>query len=223
MKAAGAVLAMAGLMGTAAYAGCPSTLTWQDATHVEVSGSSPHGDIEAAIIKYKDGVWSRLKTPDDDSVVFYLHAAGAPSNIRLTRARKPFKPDELGELPMIVEPPMADGSWPRFGRPCGVKEGETLAFSEHDVPGSASVNGGFHGTVRRDGARIAYTFVRQEDGRDIHMRGVWQFQDPPVALPLMHDLQGFQVYREDELVMTLPAGAPLSPADVVRLLRRVKP
>jgi hypothetical protein len=137
--------------------------------------------------------------------------------ISLTLGDKPEKPSNFAEMSMAVEAPMGDGSWPRMKRPCDIKDGSVIAFSENDTRAQPDANSSprkFHGVLKRDALSFSYVVTVEAEGADpgFSYQGHLRYGPTDKAFDLATNMEGWDIYRADTFVKAVPTGVrvPLS-------------
>lgn len=220
------VLTMAGIgtPGKARDLPCPANTTWREAIHAERtvvdprSGRRVHGHIEEF-----SNAWLAVVDEGGQRAGLLRMTTGAPG-ISLTFGIDRPRPADFGEIMMAVESPMGDGSWPRMKRPCDMRDGSVMAFSEKDLPGARGTDAGerprFHGVLKRQGLWFSYRMTFAAEGAEpgFSYGGRLRYGTPDKAYDLGTDMQGWHVYRDDRFVRTIPAGARVPLSAVLREL-----
>lgn len=197
---------------------CPAQLTWREAIHAQRtavddrSGRRVHAETEEF-----SNAWLAVIDEGGDRAALLRMKAGAHAVALTFGAGRP-APAGFAEMVMAVEAPMGDGSWPRMKRPCDIRDGGVVAFSEKDLPGDRGPEAlgslRFHGVLTRQGLSFSYRAAFEADGANprVTLHGSLRYGHPAKPFDLATDMQGWHVYRDDRFVRTIPAGArtPLS-------------
>jgi hypothetical protein len=196
---------------------CPQELTWGDATYAERSTVDSKGRlIRASVESFSNA--GLIEVDETSFKARLLRMKNAEAAISLTFGADRPKPIDFAEIAMAVEPPMGDGSWSRMKRPCDIKDGSVIAFSEKDMRGEADANPvnsvRFHGVLRREGLSFSYVITVEAGGAEpgFSYKGQLRYGLHDKAFNLATDMRGWHVYRADTFVKTLPMGVrvPLS-------------
>lgn len=196
---------------------CPEEFTWREAIHAERTTVDSNGRLIQAEIETFSNAWLAV-SDEGSSKAALLRIKTGEETISLTFGTSRPKPIEFAEIAMAVEPPMGDGSWPRMKRPCDIKDGNVIAFSEKDMPSDMGLNATklprFHGVLKRQALSFSYTVTVEADGAEpsFSYRGNLRYGYPEKTFDLSTDMQGWHVYRADRFVRTIPLGVkvPLS-------------
>lgn len=173
--------------------------------------------------RYSNATVSHLDFDGVAAAMITLGGQGDLQGINLTFGSGQPKPFEFAEIAMVVEPPMADGSWPRLSGPCSLKNEVTVRFDETEIAplthSSAATPPKFHGTMKRSGLHINYTMAvdgDQDPERGAETwNGVWMHERNLRRFSLQTDVQGWHVFRVNTYLMTLPTGVPITLATVI--------
>jgi hypothetical protein len=196
---------------------CPEELTWRDATYAERSTVDSNGrSVQASVENFSNAVLALVGEGDVKARLLRIKTGNVA--ISLTLGNKPEKPNSFAEISMAVEAPMGDGSWPGMKRPCDIKDGSVIAFSEKDMPAEPGSNSRpplkFHGVLKREVLSFSYVVTVEAEGAgpSFSYRGHLRYGPTDKAFDLATNVEGWDVYRADTFVKTIPAGVrvPLS-------------
>lgn len=147
-----------------------------------------------------------------------LRVKAGNETISLTFGNNKPKPIDFAEIAMALEPPMVDGSWLRMKRPCHIKDGSVIAFSEKDLSSKKDANAvnslRFHGVLKRQALSFSYVMTVEANGAEpgLSWQGNLRYGPRDKVFDLATDIEGWHVYRADTFVGTIPTGVrvPLS-------------
>jgi hypothetical protein len=202
---------------------CPKELKWTDATYLQGNVR-----VDAQLVKADIEIFSNV-------TVVHLDAGGTAAaailskkdtyatGINLTFGSGPPKPLDFAEISMIAAPPMSDGKWPRFSKPCQLQDGVIQRFDERDlapyVRENAQATGRLHGTLQRKGPAVEYVMVAEGSPQSDRGTETWQgaarFDQQLRPFPLTTDVQGWHVFRGNVYLRTLPLGKPVPLSSVL--------
>lgn len=210
------VLAIFGVPETYAQTGCPKELKWTDATYAQRITTKNGRAVKADAEAFVNASIVHLSLDGVQSGMIEVFSKTRANSIQLTFGHNRPNPVEFSEISMVVEPPMANGTWPRMMGPCSVSDGVSTDFDERDIPKftkeHAQAIPKFKGTLRRTGLRISYSMV-VEDGET--WQGEASYDRALRDFDVHTDVQGWHVFRANSYVETLPVGSPVSVLSVI--------
>jgi hypothetical protein len=203
---------------------CAEELTWRDAIHAERTSIDINGRLIQAKVENFSNAWLAVIDEGGSKSILLRMNSGSDA-ISLTFGSNRPKPIEFAEIAMAVEAPMGDGSWPRMKRPCDIKDGSVIEFSEKDMPTNMFLNAmklsRFHGVLKRQALSFSYVFKVEADGVEpsFSYQGSLRYGHPNKAIDLSTDMEGWHVYRANTFVKTIPAGVPVPLSAVLNEMR----
>ncbi|MFL6660338.1 MAG: hypothetical protein ACJ8GW_19785 [Massilia sp.] len=210
------VLAMSILPETYARAGCRQALKWTDSTYAQRTTTKNGQVVKADVQAFVNASTAHLSVDGARSGLIEVFSKDRTRSVQFTFGDNKPNPLEFAEISMIVEPPMANGAWPRMMGPCSLPDGVTMRFDEADIPASVKGNAepipGFKGTLRRKGLRVSYSML-VEDGET--WQGESNYSHKLPILDMHTDMQGWHVFRTNAYVETLPTGKPVPLRSVI--------
>lgn len=195
---------------------CPKNLTWRDAIYaqriVQINGKT----VKAETKRLSDAWTAEFDEHGNKAAIISLkrNAGNAPTAFTFGEPRP--SPSEFSEMAMAVEPPMGDGSWSRMRRPCDIRDGERVDFSENDLEAYIRENSlgrpVFHGSIQRHGLDFSYEVMFEANGAEpaFSWQGKLQYGAIHEAFNLATDVQGWNLYRGGLFVKTVPIGEAVS-------------
>lgn len=213
------VLAMFKTPETYAQAGCPKELKWTDATYAQRTTTKNGQVVKADAEAFVNAFIAHLSVDGARSGMIDVFIKNRTRSVQLTFGDSKPNPVEFSEISMVVEPPMANGAWPRMMSPCSLPDGVNIDFDENDIPPftkeHAQAIPGFKGTLRRSGLSISYSMV-VEGGET--WQGEANYGRELKNFDVHTDVQGWHVFRSNSYVETLPVGKPVSILSVIEKL-----
>jgi predicted methyltransferase len=210
------VLAMFKATEAYAQADCPKELKWTDATYAQRITTKNGQVVKADSQAFANASIAHLSFDGARSAKIEVFSKNRTSSIQLTFGGSKPNPVEFAEISMVVEPPMANGAWPRMMGPCSLPDGVNIDFDEADIPAftkeHAQATPRFKGTLRRSGLHISYAMM-VEDGET--WQGEVNYSRELKKFDLHTDVQGWHVFRANAYVETLPVGKPVPMLSVI--------
>jgi len=193
---------------------CAPELQWTDATYAERTTTVDGGHVKAVTEVFANASVIHLDIDGLQSALIYVPAENREDSIHVALGDS--KPSEYSEISMAVEPPMADGNWPRMTGPCAIPDEVSIDFDESDMPNMGKENAEsrprFKGMLRRSGLRISYSMSVEGAER---LQGELNYARSLKSFNLDTDVQGWHLFRANSYVETLPVGRPVTLRSVI--------
>ena len=199
---------------------CSPNMTWRDATYAQRTSTMEGQSITAEFENFSNAWLVQFNDGLEKSAVISIKEKFYGEAITFTFGKDRPKPAEFSEIDMAVAPPMVDGDWPRMTRPCDVKDGSVVEFTETDMHPAKREHAQpvkFRGALRRQAMRFTYSIALEADGTDQAMswQGEMSYGPATKIFDMATDVQGWHLYRANTFVKTIPQGKLVSLSTVL--------
>lgn len=193
---------------------CPKERTWQEAIYAQRTAK-----IDGQLFTFEAEDFSNASTAvidggGDRSGVIWIPMKTGNDTIALTFGKNRPAPAEFGEIGMAVAGPMGVFNWRRMKRPCDMKDGSVFEFSEKDLEIDTHENASdlstYHGVMKRKGLDFSYSVKFEASGTEPDFSGEGKLRyGVPKPFDFVTDVQGWNLYRANTFVRTIPVGKPV--------------